>query len=38
MQPVAVDLRFICIGIEIKQCLERIGDLAVKIAERTLSP
>lgn len=35
-QPVASDLRFIAAGIKINGELERIGDLAVNIAQRTL--
>lgn len=35
-QPVAVDLRFIVVVIKINNELERIGDVAVNIAERAL--
>lgn len=35
-QPVAVDLRFIITALKINNDLERIGDLAVNIAERSL--
>src|SRR5512138_791332 len=35
-QPLAADLRFITAGMKIGGDLERIGDLAVNIAERTL--
>ena len=36
-QPVAFDLRFIIATLKINNDLERIGDLAVNIAERSLS-
>lgn len=36
-QPMATDLRFIIAAIKINNDLERMGDLAVKIAERALS-
>lgn len=36
-QPMAKDLRFIVAGIKINSDLERIGDQAVNIAQRTLS-
>ncbi len=36
-QPVAVDLRFIVSVLKLNSDLERIGDLAVKIAERTVN-
>ena len=36
-QPVAADLRFITATIKINSNLERMGDLAVNIAERALS-
>lgn len=35
-QPTAVDLRFIVMALRINTDLERMGDLAVNIAERTL--
>ncbi len=35
-QPMAADLRFITSAMKISSDLERIGDLAVNIAERTL--
>jgi phosphate transport system protein len=35
-QPVAVDLRFIVAALKINNDLERIGDLAVNIAQRSL--
>jgi phosphate transport system protein len=35
-QPMAADLRFITVAMKISSDLERIGDLAVNIAERTL--
>jgi len=34
-QPVAIDLRFIITALKINNDLERIGDLAVNIAERS---
>ena len=36
-QPVAIDLRYIVVILKINGELERIGDLAVNIAERTLA-
>ena len=36
-QPMAADLRFIIAGIKINNDLERMGDLAVSIAERAIS-
>lgn len=36
-QPVAVDLRFIMASVKINNDLERMGDLAVNIAQKTLS-
>jgi len=36
-QPMASDLRFLTAAIKINNDLERMGDLAVKIAERALS-
>ena len=35
-QPVAVDLRFIVVAMKVNNDLERVGDLAVNIAERAL--
>lgn len=35
-QPVAIDLRFVIAVMKINNDLERVGDLAVNIAERTL--
>jgi phosphate transport system protein len=35
-QPVAIDLRFIVVALKINNDLERIGDLAVNIAERAV--
>src|SRR3989339_108923 len=35
-QPVAIDLRFIVAALKINSDLERIGDLAVNIAERAV--
>ena len=37
LQPMASDLRFLTAAIKINNDLERMGDLAVKIAERALS-
>ncbi len=39
-QPVAIDLRFLMAGLQINTQLERIGDIAVNLAERasTLNP
>ena len=36
-QPVAVDLRFVTMSIKINNNLERMGDIAVNIAERAIS-
>ena len=36
-QPVAVDLRFIVVALKINNDMERIGDLAVNIADRGLA-
>jgi len=36
-QPVATDLRFVAVTLKINNDLERIGDLAVNIAERSAS-
>jgi phosphate transport system protein len=36
-QPVAIDLRFVTMSIKINNNLERMGDIAVNIAERSLS-
>lgn len=35
-QPVAIDLRFVIVALKINNDLERIGDLAVNIAERAI--
>lgn len=35
-QPVAIDLRFVVVALKINNDLERIGDLAVNIAERSI--
>ena len=35
-QPVAIDLRFVVTALKINNDLERVGDLAVNIAERTV--
>jgi phosphate transport system protein len=35
-QPVAIDLRFVITALKINNDLERVGDLAVNIAERTI--
>lgn len=35
-QPVAIDLRFVIVALKINNDLERIGDLAVNIAERSI--
>jgi len=35
-QPVAIDLRFVVAALKINSDLERIGDLAVNVAERSL--
>ena len=37
-QPLAIDLRFITSSIKITNNLERMGDLAVNIAERVIPP
>jgi phosphate transport system protein len=36
-QPLAIDLRFVTMSIKINNNLERMGDIAVNIAERALS-
>ena len=36
-QPVARDLRFLTAAIKINNDLERMGDLAINIAQRSLS-
>ncbi len=36
-QPVAIDLRFVTMSIKINNNLERMGDIAVNIAERAIS-
>ncbi len=36
-QPMATDLRFLTVAIKINNDLERMGDLAVNIVERSLS-
>jgi len=36
-QPMAVDLRFVTMAIKINNNLERMGDIAVNIAERSIS-
>ena len=36
-QPVAVDLRFVTMSIKINNNLERMGDIAVNIAQRAIS-
>ncbi len=37
LQPMATDLRFVMAGLKINSDLERVGDLAVNIAQRSLN-